>query len=340
MKDRFQINELITLMNDGLKNKIAIYNENASKFTDQAVREAFFELLGEDKLTWQNFRNYHNEIFTIIENVLKVNLPGAWENSPFYNQFVEVKRGDLGVENSFIVEDNSILVASNFSGNHWDTKRQEIQGAMEFSVPTGWIYIRVYNDLERFLTANDSLATMVAKLQKSLQAEIDARIFAAFNGAGTFLPAKFKETGTYDRDTMNEIIERVQTYSQKDVVLAGSRTALAHITDGMNTAWISNSQKEEMATTGMVLENIGLPAKAIVIPQAFIRGTYDFKVSTNTIHILPEGSKIIKMFYEGDVRARDLGAQDTHDQTIDSQVQVKLGIGVICDSITGRYDIV
>ena len=68
MKNTF-LTEIITLMNDGLKNKVALYNENASKYTDQAVREAFFELLGDDKLTYQNYRNHKNEIFTIIENV-------------------------------------------------------------------------------------------------------------------------------------------------------------------------------------------------------------------------------------------------------------------------------
>ena len=39
--------------------------------------------------------NHKNEIFTVIENVLIVNLPKAWENSPFYDQFVEVKNGAL-----------------------------------------------------------------------------------------------------------------------------------------------------------------------------------------------------------------------------------------------------
>lgn len=339
MRCDFDLNALVALINDGLKNKVALFNENASKYTDQAVREAFFELLGEEKLTWQNFRNYHNEIFTVMENVLKVNLPGAWDDSDVCKQFVDIKRGDLGEENDFYIENNSTLVVSNFSGNHWDTNRQKLPGGKSFSVPTQWIYVRIYNDLERFLTGNDSLVKMLLHIQKSLQSEIDSRIFAAFNGIGTYLPAKFKETGSYDKDTLNTLIERVQTYSQKNVVLAGSRTALAHITDGMNTAWISNSQKEEMATTGMVVENLGLPAKAIVIPQTFIRGTYDFKVNNKVIHILPEGSKIIKLFYEGDVRARDLGELDTHDQVIDSQVQVKCGVGIVCDSITGRYEL-
>ena len=334
------LRELTALMNDSLSNKVALFNEGASKYTDQAIREAFFEILGEDKLTWQNFRNHKNEIYTVIETVLSTNLPMAWENSHFYDKFVEVKNGALGDKNEFVVEDNSILVVANFSGNHWDTDRQKLQGKKSFSVSTGWIYLRVYDELERFLKGTVTLPEMIAKLQKGFQNEIDSRIYASFNGIGTYLPSAFQEKGTDDRGLMNDLIQRVQTASQKEVVVAGTRTALSHIAEGIDSVWIANSQKEELATTGVVVENIGLPAKAVMIPQTFLRGTYDFKVDNNVIHVLPADSKLIKLFYEGDVRARDLGEQDTHDQTIDSQVQVKLGTGVVCNNLTGRYEIV
>lgn len=334
------LKDLTALMNDSLTNKVALFNAEASKYTDQAIREAFFEILGEDKLTWQNFRNHKNEIYTVMETVLSTNLPTAWENSRFYDQFVEVKNGALGDKNEFVVEDNSILVASRLSGNHWDTDRQKLQGKKSFSVSTEWIYIRIYEELERFLKNTTTLPEMIAKLQKGFQNEIDARIYASFNGIGTYLPSAFQEKGSYDRGLMNDLIQRVQIASQKEVILAGTRTALANIAEGINTAWIADSQKEELATNGVVVENIGLPAKAVIIPQTFLRGTYDFKVDNNVIHVLPENSKLVKLFYEGDVRARDLDSQMTHDMTYDSQVQVKLGCGIICDNLTGRYDIV
>lgn len=114
--------ELTNLMNDSLTNKVGMFAEDANKFTDQAVREAFFEILGEEKLTWQGWRNHKNEIFTVMENVLTTNLPLAWEGSPFYDQFVEIKNGALGDKNEFVVEDNSILVATRFAGNYWSTE--------------------------------------------------------------------------------------------------------------------------------------------------------------------------------------------------------------------------
>ncbi len=329
--------ELTNLMNDSLANKVGMFAEGASKYTDQAVREAFFEILGEEKLTWQGWRNHKNEIFTVMENVLTTNLPLAWENSPFYGQFVESKNGALGDKNEFVVEDNSILVATRFAGNYWSTDRTKLQGKKTFSVATEWIYLHIYDELERFLKGTVTLPEMIAKLQKGFQNEIDTRIFTAFNGAGTYLPSAFQETGSYDRSTMANLIEKVQTASQKNVILAGTRTALAQIAEGMDSSLISNSQKEEYATNGCILNLTGLGVSAIMIPQALVRGTYDFKVDNNVIYVLPDAEKPIKLYFEGDTRAREVGSQESEDMTISSQVQTKLGCATVFSNLMGRY---
>lgn len=334
------VSELITLMNDSLSNKVALFNEGASKYTDQAVREAFFEILSEDKLTWQNWRAHKNECFEVMENVLTTNLPLAWENSAFYNQFVETKNGKLGDTNEFVVDDNGILVASRFSGNHWDVERQKLQGRKAFSLSQEWITIRVYDELERFLKGTVTLAEMVAKLQKSFQNEIDSRIFTSFNGIGTYLPAKFQESGTYDKATMTDLIQRVQTASQKNVILAGTRSALAHIVDGVEAGRMSERQKEELATKGALLDLTGLGVTAVEIPQTFVRGTYDFKVDNNSIFVLPDGEKFIKLYFEGDTRAKETNEKDNRDQTVDTTVQTKLGTGIVVSNLIGKYTIV
>ena len=334
------VNELITLMNDSLSNRVALFNEGAAKYTDQALREAFFEILGEDKLTWQNWRAHKVECFEVIENVLTTNLPLAWDNSAFYSNFVETRQGKLGDANEFVVDESGYLVASRFSGNHWDVERQKLQGRKAFSLTQEWITIRVYDELERFLKGTVTLAEMVAKLQKAFQNEIDSRIFASFNGIGTYLPAKFQETGAYDKATMTDLIQRVQIASQKNVVLAGTRSALAHIVDGVDASRMSERQKEELATKGALLDLTGLGVTAVEIPQTFVRGTYDFKVDNNSIFVLPDGEKFIKLYFEGDTRARELNEKDNRDQTIDTTVQTKLGTGIVVSNLIGKYTIV
>ena len=334
------LTELTTLMNDSLSNKVAVFaNEDAAKYTDQAIREAFFEILGDDKLTWQGWRNHKNEIFTVIENVLTTNLPKAWENSPFYDQFVEVKNGALGDTNEYVIDQDGILIASRFSGNHWDVDRQKLQGKRSFSVPTEWIYIHVYDELERFLNGATSLPEMMTKLQNGFQNEIDARIYTSFNGIGTYLPEAFKETGAYVRETMMDLIQRVQIASQSNVILAGTKTALAAIAEGIDSKWISNAQQEEMATKGALLNLTGLGVTAMEIPQVFVRGTYDFKIDNTSIYVLPNNTRPIKLFYEGNTRALDYNENQTHDQTVGTIAETKLGTAVIMPSLFGKYTV-
>ena len=48
------VNELTYLINDSLSGRVALFANGAEKYTDQAIREAFFEILGDEKLTYQN----------------------------------------------------------------------------------------------------------------------------------------------------------------------------------------------------------------------------------------------------------------------------------------------
>lgn len=339
MEKRFS--EICNLMNDAYTGRVATFaNEDAAKFTDEAIRQAFFEILGDDKLTWAGWRNHKNEIFTIMEEVLNINLPLAWENSVFYNQFVETKNGALGDKNEFIVEDNSVLVATSFAGNHWDTDRKKLHGNRAFSLNTEWLYVRLYDDLERFLKRVDSVTTMIKKMQKAMLDGIDDRVFTSFYGAGTYLPSTFNKSGSYDKQEMLDLIARVKKANQKNVVLAGSNTAFAKLAEYADPNWISESQKEEMATTGSLVKLTGLGVVGVEIPQTFIRGTYDFKVDDDVIFVLPDNEKFIKVYFEGDTRARELNENDTHDQTIDSQIQTKVGVACVFSNIFGRYKLV
>lgn len=333
-------NEVAALMNDSLTNKVALFNENASKYTDQAVRDAFFEILGEEKLTWKGWRRHKIECFEIMENVLDVNIPLSWVDSPFYKQFVETRSTADGDTNEFVVEDASVLFTSKLAGNYWSIDRQKVQGNRSFSVQVETIGIRVYDELERFLKGTITLAKMVANLQKAFQDEIDSRIYTSFNGIGTYLPAKFQETGSYDKDTLADLIQRVQVASRRNVILAGTRSALAHIVDGINANIMSEKQKEEIATTGMLLDYTGLGVHAMQIPQSFARFSYDFKVDNNSIFVLPDGVKPVKLFFEGDTRTKENNEKDNDDMTIDATVMMKTGVGIICPTLVGKYTIV
>lgn len=329
------MNALVNLCVDARRNRVGNFSAENEKYVDEAARAAFVEILGTDKLTYQAWRKHKVEIFEIIEETLNQTLPDAWDNSPFYNELVEVKNYLLGQKNEFVVEDNSVLVVSKFSGNHWNIDRQKLPAGKTFDVETEWFAVRVYDELERFLKGVVTLAKMFDKIQESLQKDIDARIYSAFNGAGTYLPSAFQETGTLDKDTMLELVQKVQIESGKSVRIAGTKTALAKLDSVVASEWISDDMKNEKHTTGRIKVWEGI--NTIEIPQTFNRGTYDFKVSDNVLYVMPENFKPIKLYFEGDTRSRELGATDTKDMTLDYELQTKLGVGVAFESLFGTY---
>ncbi len=328
-------NTIVALCVDTCRGRVSNFASGNEKYADEAVRNAIFEILESDKLTFQNWRKHKTEIFEIIEETLNVTLPDSWNDSPFYNEMVEVRNFLLGQKNEFIAEDNSILIVSRFAGNHWNTDRQKLGGNQSFSLATEWFSIRVYDELERFLKGVTTIEGMFSKLRESLQRDIDSRVYSAFNGAGTYLPSKFTETGTFDKDTMLSLVERVQTAAMKPVRIAGTKQGLAKLS--VDSQWISNEMKNERHTTGRVKIWEGI--STVEIPQVFTRGTYDFKISDNTLFVLPENYKPIKLYFEGDTRSRELEYKDTMDQTIDYEVQTKLGVGVVFDTLFGKYTI-
>lgn len=330
-------NPIVTLCVDACRGRVGSYSAENARYTDEAVRNAIYEILGDQKLTYQNWRRHKIEIFEIIEEVLNTNLPDAWDASPFYKEVVEVRNYLLGQKNEFVVNDNSTLIVSKFAGNHWNTDRQKLIGKKSFSLDTEWFYIRVYDELESFLVGRTTVAGMFAKLQESLLKDIDSRVASAFTGASLYLPGKFVETGSLTLDNMMNMITRVEVANGAPVRIVGTKAGLAKLDKLVDSNWISSEMKEEKHTSGRVRVWEGIDT--VVIPQCFAQGTYDFRIPDTTLFVLPNNTKPVKLFFEGDTRSLELGSTDTQDQTIDYQLQTKLGVGVVFDNLFGQYNI-
>lgn len=333
-----ELSYVSTLIKDASSNRVALFaNENAAKHADDAVRKAHFDILG-GELTYQTWRNNKNQIFTIWEDVLKSELPEAWKTSPFYKRLCEVKNGAIGEKNAFAIKDKSYLVAAVFSGGTWDVERQKIGRAKDIAIDTEWCYIDIYEEFDRFLKGYTTTAEMLAEIKEGFEVDMDNRIATVFNGLGTYLPSKFVESGVYSRDTMLDLIQRVRVANRKNCIVAGSARALSKIAGSLNNALISEKAKEELATTGYIIKNNGLGVDEVVIPDSFVPYTYDFALADDVLYILPD-EKILKIFFEGDVRAKENTEQDNHDMTIDIQFQHKVGVELVTSQLIGKYTI-
>ena len=301
MFNKKELSQMSTLIRDASANRVAMFSDvNSAKHADDAIRKFHEEILG-GELNWQSWRFHKNEIFTVWENVLKPELPEAWKTSPFYKRVCEVKNGLLGDKNSFAVRDKSYLAAAKFSGGTWDVEYQKIGRAKNIAIETEWSFVGCYEELDRFLKGYTTIVEMLNEVREGFAIDMDNRIATVFNGMGAFLPSKFVEQGTYDKDTLVDLIRRVRTANRKNVIVAGSQ-------------------------------------RAIVIPDSFVPFTYDFAGTDDTLYVLPD-EQIIKIFYEGDLRAKEAHEQDEHDQTIRIQFQHNVGVEVVTSDLFAKYTI-
>lgn len=118
------------LMFDLAQNR-EVFDEEQNRVVSKAeanavLRKAMFEELGlNEKSTAKQIKRAleserGKEFFAIIEELIDVKISTGWQNSEFFNQFVEEKNLADGDANEFWADDDVILTVAQVSGDHHD----------------------------------------------------------------------------------------------------------------------------------------------------------------------------------------------------------------------------
>ena len=295
-----------------------------AKSMDETIRDRFSkEIMHGEKFNYRTFRKYKNDIYTILEEVLDQTLPEGWSDNEFMNRFVNTKRVDLGDEQEFYTEDNSLLVVSKVSGNHWDTIRERMDIGAKFKVETSWWVVHFYNEFERFMKNIDSFSRMLDKVRKSFLQEFQNAIYLAFSRLGESVPEGFSKHGALssdtERDELLELIEKVETANGRKPVIVGTGAALRKLQKNIEENWIADSAKEERKRQGIIASWEGYDL--IPLRQVFKAGTFDFALSNTRLLILANDDRPIYFVYKGDSRIKDVTVNtENQDQTIEHQL--------------------
>ena len=142
-------------------------------------------------------RKHQNTLFDLIEEVVPNLLNTGWQDNPFFNEFVDTKNIDIGDQNVFYTDDETILSVSKVSGNHWDIDRQRLGKGASFSVETSWYGIAVYSEYERLLTGAEDFATFVTKLYEAVDRFVNESIYQAMMSASAQLPGGATGSGQW-----------------------------------------------------------------------------------------------------------------------------------------------
>lgn len=283
-------------------------------------------------------RKNQQVLFDLIEEVVPNLLQSGWQDNPFFNEFVETRNIDIGDQNVFYTEDETILTVSKVSGNHWDLDRQRLGKGTTFSVTTSWYGIAVYSEYEKLLTGLEDFATFVTKLYEAVDRFVNESIYEAFVSAAAELPGgvggagQWVKTGNLEDSTKDKfmtLIEDVQMATGMDVVIMGTKAALSKLEGMQKIDWVSNEMKNERYTTGRLGYFEGI--RLVEIKQGFkLNDTTKRLVDDKQLFIMPVGdNKFVKVVNEGQPEMRQVQDNVTNqDFTYDFRYMFKLGVGV------------
>lgn len=312
----------------------------STKDANNKIREIMFSVLGVDencsrKELRKAIRRHKIDVFEIIEETVENLLVSGWGENPFFNEFVEIKSMADGDTNEFYVPDEVILTVSELSGNHHDIIRQRLAEGQTFSVRTSWYGIKIYAEYELFMAGRIDWAGFVQKIYEAFDKKINDMVYAAVMAAGEkILPStQFNKTGTLAAATKDEfmtLIEDVQMATGDEVVVMGTKSALAKLSAMEDITWVSNAMKDERHTTGRLGMFEGI--RLVEIPQRFANNDTSKKLVDNTkLLIMPVAdNKFIKIYNEGDAQIKEVSDGNTNmDKTIEYEYQIKMGVATI-----------
>lgn len=326
-------NKLVKLSKEVYKNRFTS-DKFSNTDANTVLREALIDLNGgSTKLDFKALRRNGAQMFEIMEEILENTVLEGLPDDNFFATFCEFKNLSLGDENSFYVPDNTMLVVSEIADGTTALRRQRVDVGTNTSIATSWKGIKIYEHLSRLLSGRVDFNEMLVALEKAFRLKINDDVYTAFTGAFSSLPTGFTASGSFDEDSMIDVIEHIEAATGKTPMLAGTMKALRKVTNAV----VSDSAKEDMYKMGYFGSFNGIPMMRI--KQAHTVGTYTFKLSENDIYVITTDEKPVKFVTEGQARIMAGDAMANADLTQDYFFASKYGTGVVITDLFGKYEV-
>ena len=285
--------------------------------------------------------------FDIIADTVDVAIEVGFQGSDWFNMVAETKNIKYGDRQDFYIEDDALLSISKAGVSHHDHIIQTIKGGKTETIPTSLYVVKVGADINRYVVGQVNWTKLIEAIAKSYEAQIQEEVCSQIDNVASKLPSTsnlFVGNGTLSaasKDNFDGIIDNVSAANNgADIVLMGSRAALAKINKIADTNWGATAQKDNVMNTSTI--GIYNGAKMMIVPNRFKDKTWTAKVfSTNKIFILPvigDAGKFVKFVDEGDTEI--LEKTNRGDYTSDIQtyeVQRHMGVGTVLGRMIGVW---
>ena len=285
---------------------------------------------------YQAYRRNNITLFEIIEEIVNLTISNDFADIPFIDNFVEFKNRALGDKTAWYSEGKSYVTVASFAGNHWDTNREALDGGEEYTLEKEWVYIHVYDELDRFLLGIASLERLTDVIYKSFNKYIKERTYVMFQSVMSVVPAEFTANGNSEEAVGNlcDLVQSAGGYS--NLTIAGTKGALRKLGAIVPDKYFADSQREAKASTGTIGEWEG--NRLMVIPQVVKEGTFELALDNDVLFIMGGDVKPIKVEFIGDTRTQEVrDGRVNNDMSLELQVQTLFGMGFELPQAFGMF---
>lgn len=331
--------EIFELANDLARGDFSLHVDE-EKVTKKDLEDFLRSRINDDILKgaslYQAYRRNNIVLFEIIEEIVNITISNDLMEVPFVDNFVEFKNRAFGDKTAWYSEGKSYLTVASFAGNHWDTNREALDAGEEFTLEKEWVYIHIYDELERFLLGIINFEKFTDVIYKSFNKYIKERIYLQFQSVMDVVPTEFSAKGNSE-EALGNLCDLVQaTGGYSNLTLAGTKAALRKIGAIVPDKYFADSQKEAKASTGTIGEWEG--NKLMVIPQVLKTGTFELALDNEAVFVMGGDIKPIKLEFIGDTRTQEVrDGRVNNDMTMELQVQTCFGMGMMLPEAFGLF---
>ena len=314
-----------------------LYKGRTSNFdketANNAIRNIILEAAGcADKWDMYTFMDNKYKVFAIMREILTPVVAEAVNNR--FDAWVDIEDIALGDTKEFDVLNQDLFEIGYVADGTSELRRQKLVNG-KLAMTQFQLGAKIYTEFDDFRRGRVDFAQMIDRLALSFEAKIAEIIVKgveqAYNKNGAFT----NTAGAFDKGAMLEIVQKVEAKAGQEAVIYGTKTALANLV--AEGAFIAESDLEEIKHAG----HIGMwhGCKVVEIPQ-FINRKDELVLSNKLLYVIPNGTKIVKLLFEGDADVIEVADPAVRkDMQFEYMFMRRLQMGIAKASVYGVYQL-
>lgn len=325
------IQEVREMAYDLYKGRTANFDKNSA---NEAIKNIILEAAGcADKWDMYKFMDNKYKVFAIMREILTPVVAEAVNNR--FDAWVDIEDIALGDTKEFDVLNMDLFEIGYVADGTSELRRQKLVNG-KLAMTQFQLGAKIYTEFDDFRRGRVDFNQMIDRLALSFEAKIGEIIVkgveAAYDKKGAFTNV----AGAFATEEMLKIVQKVEAKAGQEAVIYGTKVALAELVkeEGFVAA---ESDLEEIKHMGHV--GMWHGCKVVEIPQ-FINRKDQLVLNDNLLYVIPNGTKIVKILFEGDVDVIEVADPAVRkDMQFEYMFMRRLQMGIAKASVYGVYQL-